>query len=267
MLVSVVLPTYNRAHILVRAIDSVLEQTYTNWELIIIDNHSTDGTDDLVNSYHNPRIQLLKIHNDGIIAKSRNVGIRQAKGELIAFLDSDDIWESNKLEIQLLKMSESGCKFSSTAISLIDKKGKTVKKKYRNKLTTHLFNVPNSRNLYYSNQIVLSSVMIEKDFLGDLRFDEDEHMVAVEDYGLWLLLLRKKENPYIFIKENLVKYRVLDRSASSNWKRQQIRQLYCIIKHILTVRDYSLYKNLIGVFAYNILKYLSTLLFGWRFKG
>ena len=99
MLISIVLPTFNRSHVLGRAIDSVLAQTYSNWELIIVDNHSSDQTDILVNNYHSSKIVLLKIHNKGIIAKSRNCGINHAHGELVAFLDSDDWWYPKKLEI------------------------------------------------------------------------------------------------------------------------------------------------------------------------
>ena len=84
-LVSIVIPTYNHARYLGRALQSVLDQTYINWEAIIIDNHSTDNTDQLVASFSDSRIIYLKIHNNGVIASSRNAGIREAKGEWIAF--------------------------------------------------------------------------------------------------------------------------------------------------------------------------------------
>ena len=78
-LVSVVIPTFNHASYLARALQSVLDQTYTNWEAIVIDNHSTDKTDEVMASFADPRIIYLKIHNNGVIAESRNVGIRAAK--------------------------------------------------------------------------------------------------------------------------------------------------------------------------------------------
>ena len=96
-LVTVVIPTYNHARYLGRALQSVIDQTYTNWEVVVIDNHSMDDTDEVITSYADPRINYLKIHNHGVIATSRNAGIRAAKGEWIAFLDSDDIWYPNKL--------------------------------------------------------------------------------------------------------------------------------------------------------------------------
>jgi glycosyltransferase involved in cell wall biosynthesis len=100
-LVSVIIPTYNRANFLVRAIQSVLDQTYTNWEVIVIDNHSDDDTDTVMSLFMDSRISYLKIHNEGVISTSRNFGIQVAKGELIAFLDSDDWWDSNKLAMQV----------------------------------------------------------------------------------------------------------------------------------------------------------------------
>ena len=86
MLVSIILPTYNQAHTLPRAINSVLNQTYNNWELIIIDNHSNDNTDTIIKNYENPKIHLLKINNYGIIAKSRNLGIKSTKNKISCIL-------------------------------------------------------------------------------------------------------------------------------------------------------------------------------------
>jgi len=100
-LVSVVIPTYNHALFLERALRSVIDQTYSNWEAIVIDNHSNDNTDEVVASFIDKRIKLLKIHNHGSIAKSRNLGINTAKGKWIAFLDSDDLWYKEKLALSI----------------------------------------------------------------------------------------------------------------------------------------------------------------------
>ena len=100
-LVSIVIPTYNRKSDLIRAIDSVISQSYTNWELIIVDNNSIDGTIDYINSLNNSRIKLVSVSNNGLIAYSRNKGIENSNGTYIAFLDSDDWWEYNKLEMSI----------------------------------------------------------------------------------------------------------------------------------------------------------------------
>ena len=99
MKVSIILPTYNRASsFLKEAIDSVINQSYMNWELIVIDNNSTDNTIDLVESYKSNKIFIYQINNNGVIAKSRNLGIEKSSGDYVAFLDSDDFWYKNKLQ-------------------------------------------------------------------------------------------------------------------------------------------------------------------------
>ena len=99
MKVSIILPTYNRASsYLKEAIDSVINQSYMNWELIVIDNNSTDNTIDLVKSYKSNKIFIYQINNNGVIAKSRNLGIEKSSGDYVAFLDSDDFWYKNKLQ-------------------------------------------------------------------------------------------------------------------------------------------------------------------------
>jgi glycosyltransferase involved in cell wall biosynthesis len=92
------MPTYN-CKFISRAIFSVINQTYNNWELIIIDNFSTNSTAETVKKYNDSRIRHFKLHNEGLISKSRNYGIQLSKGEWIAFLDSDDYWNKKKLEI------------------------------------------------------------------------------------------------------------------------------------------------------------------------
>ena len=97
-LISVVIPTYNHAEFLKVAISSVLAQTYQNFEIVIVDNHSNDHTREVVVSFSDDRIHLHKINNNGIIAASRNLGIDHAEGDWIAFLDSDDYWYPTRLQ-------------------------------------------------------------------------------------------------------------------------------------------------------------------------
>lgn len=100
-LVSVIIPSYNHAHFLSRALQSVQRQGWTNWEALVVDNHSTDNTDEVMQAWVGDRVRLLKIHNNGLIAASRNMGVREARGEWIAFLDSDDWWTDDKLECSM----------------------------------------------------------------------------------------------------------------------------------------------------------------------
>ena len=97
-LVSIIIPTFNREKELKRSVNSVFNQTYTNWEICIVDNFSSDNTVQIINNYEDQRIKLYMIENNGIIAASRNLGIKNANGKYLAFLDSDDWWEETKLE-------------------------------------------------------------------------------------------------------------------------------------------------------------------------
>ena len=98
---SVIVPTFNRSKLLRRAIQSVFQQTYDNWELIIIDNYSEDNSLEVISSFDQSKIKLLQIKNNGVIGTSRNLGIKNAKGNYLAFLDSDDWWKKNKLQTSL----------------------------------------------------------------------------------------------------------------------------------------------------------------------
>ena len=123
-LISIVIPTYNHAHFLHDALLSVIAQTYQNWEAIVIDNHSNDNTDQVVHSFGDARIKLLKVHNQGIIATSRNMGIKKAKGEWVAFLDSDDLWYPKKLELAVDRITQNPefdvCRTNELMVNRID---------------------------------------------------------------------------------------------------------------------------------------------------
>ena len=113
-LVSIIMPSWNTAQYISEAIESVLKQSYSNWELIIVDDCSTDNTISVVNKYKDNRIRLFQNKENLGAAYSRNFALRQAKGRWIAFLDSDDVWYSEKLEKQILFMTKNNYSFSCT---------------------------------------------------------------------------------------------------------------------------------------------------------
>ena len=98
---SIIIPTYNRVDLLPRCIDSVMNQSFTDFEVLVVDNYSEDGTKDLLEQYSqkDSRIRYIQEHNNGIIAHSRNVGVKAARGQYICFLDSDDWYRKDKLEL------------------------------------------------------------------------------------------------------------------------------------------------------------------------
>lgn len=183
-LVSVIIPTYNHGRYLGRALQSVIDQTFTNWEVIVIDNHSTDNTDEVVASFSSHRITYLKIHNEGVIATSRNAGIRAAKGDWVAFLDSDDWWTNDKLQ---------AC-FSciSAEIDLVYHDLEIVAdqpRPFRRKIIkSWQVKEPVLMDLLVKgNAIANSSVVVRKNLLEKIDgINESVEMVAAEDYNTWL---------------------------------------------------------------------------------
>src|SRR5262245_21012221 len=104
--VSIILPTYNRAKLIMETIESVLNQTYSNLELIIIDDGSNDNTEELITQIQDERIKFHKAGRIGIVGKIKNIGIEKATGDLIAFIDSDDLWAKTKLEKQIAALQQ-----------------------------------------------------------------------------------------------------------------------------------------------------------------
>ena len=122
-LVSIIMPSYNTGKFIKETINSVLNQTYNNWELIIVDDCSTDDTEEIVNAIKDNRIKFLKNSTNSGAAISRNKAIKEAKGKWIAFLDSDDLWKKEKLEKQIRFMEENHYDFSYTNYTEIDEEG------------------------------------------------------------------------------------------------------------------------------------------------
>lgn len=183
-LVSVVIPTYNRAHMLKDAIDSVLAQTYPNFELLVVDDGSTDDTQALLESYGR-RIIAIHQSNKGVSA-ARNRGIRSASGELIAFLDSDDYWRPEKLAVQLdFFMTRPETVLCQTEEIWIRNGVRVNPKQRHKKLSGMIFEASLPLCL-----ISPSAVMMRKALLEEVGVF-DETMPACEDYDLWLRITCK----------------------------------------------------------------------------
>ena len=221
-LVSVIIPTYNHAKYLGDAIQSVLSQTYQKFEIIIIDNYSNDNTEDIVSSYAstNSRIRYTKFSNKGIIASSRNLGIKMARGEYIALLDSDDLWSPEKLELQvpLFINKEVGLVYAGI-IKFNDKDNRVVKTTNFN----HFFKGYIFDNLFNSDKsfIANSSAVIRKSCLAEIDctngtgpYWEDLSCVTNEDYHLFLRLTHKYKVDYV--PKHLVRYRLYDGNSSKD---------------------------------------------------
>ena len=175
-LITVVIPTFNRKNELEFAINSVISQSYTNWELIIVDNHSTDGTSELIDELDSDKIKHIKINNYGIIATSRNKGIEMAKGDYVAFLDSDDWWTSSKLPHCINEINK-GYDFIYHDL-IITKIRKNINS--WNKISAWQLSAKVYEDLVIlGNPIATSSVVVKRDFLNEVNgFSENKNLVA-----------------------------------------------------------------------------------------
>ncbi len=178
-LISVIIPTYNRAEVLARAVQSVLEQSFTDFELLVVDDGSTDETASVLAQFFDTRLKIIRQENKGVSA-ARNAGLHVAKGDFFALLDSDDFWEKEKLERQISFMKESGFHICQTAEKWI-RGGKAVNPR-------HIHEKKAGWILSEAVKLCLvspSSVMFSRYFLQQVGFF-CEDLPACEDYELWL---------------------------------------------------------------------------------
>jgi glycosyltransferase involved in cell wall biosynthesis len=189
--ISVIIPTYNRATLLQEAIDSVLAQTYQDFELLVVDDGSTDQTNELVTEY-GERITYIFQENRGV-SSARNLGIQSSTGQFIAFLDSDDLWLPEKLEQQVAIMEHhSDLQLCHTEEIWIRRGVRVNPKKKHKKYSGYIF--PYCLPLCV---ISPSSVMIRRTLFAKVGYF-DEHLPACEDYDLWLRIT--KDYPVYFIE-------------------------------------------------------------------
>lgn len=210
-LVSVVIPTYNHARFLERALQSVLDQTHVTWEVIVVDNHSTDNTDEVMTKFPDPRIRHLKIHNKGVIAASRNMGVREAKGDWVAFLDSDDWWTKTKLEVCLQRAHED-FDLVYHDLEIMSEESRLFLRKVINSWQVTkpvLIDL-----LVRGNAIATSSVVVRREILSQVNgMNESVDMVAAEDYNTWLRIAQVTDR-FQYIPKRLGYYQIHSNGVS-----------------------------------------------------
>ena len=214
-LVSIIMPSWNTARFIRESIASVRNQTYTNWELLIVDDCSTDSTDEIVASYSDERIRYFKNEKNSGAALTRNRAMREARGEWIAFLDSDDLWAPHKLERQLQFMKENNYVFSYHEYVKIDEESKPL-------------------NIYVSGpEVVTKHKMYNYGYPGCLTFMYSAKAMGLiqikdikknNDYAI-LLKLCKKADCYL-LKENLAEYRIRKKSISHDKLTKKLKSHY-----------------------------------------
>ncbi|MBU3820666.1 glycosyltransferase [Flavobacteriaceae bacterium XHP0103] len=208
-LVSIITPMYNSEAFISETIKSVINQTYTNWELLLIDDGSLDITIQVVTPFleEYPNIKLIQNKENLGAAISRNKGIQAAKGDYIAFLDADDMWKSKKLEKQIAFMETNNCDMCFSSYDLINERGEPLNKmiKALKALSYHKLLKSN----YVGNLTGIYNVKV----LGKITSPD---LMKRQDWLLWLKVLEKSSKPAFGIQEPLAYYRVRKDSLSSN---------------------------------------------------
>lgn len=250
------MPAYNAGRYVAEAIRSVLEQTYAEWELVVVDDGSTDDTARIVRelSARETRIRYVSRQNGGQAA-ARNTGIRISRGPLVAFLDADDLWVKEKLELQVKVLEETGA-------DLVSSNGFVFR---GDDLGTEAYGLATApgrisgadmfRLLYAFNRIQIQSVLVRRDWLDKVGlFDEDRSYQNCEDYDLWLSLARSGAVFY-GMEEKLIMYR--RHSAASTYEESNVlRPMIAVMKkhgrdgglsdEEVRTRIRNLYRNLVA---------------------
>jgi glycosyltransferase involved in cell wall biosynthesis len=243
-LISIITPLYNSEEFISETIKSVLDQSYKNWEMIIIDDCSNDNGVNIVNSYQekNDNIKLVQLSKNSGAAVARNEGIKLAKGRYIAFLDSDDLWHPEKLKKQISFMEKNDYGFTYTNYQKMTESGD---------LTDVIVESPSKldyKKALHTNYIGCLTAIYDTEKLGKLYMPEIRKR---QDYGLWLKIL-KQVNGY-GLDENLAYYRGRYNSVSAN-KFKLIKynwRLYREIENLSVLRSsyYILYTIMIKLFG------------------
>ena len=244
MFISVITPVHNSSDYIADTINSVIDQTYQNWEMILVDDFSSDNSVEIIRMFQEKSNKIKLIQSDTNVgaAEARNIALRQAKGDYIAFLDSDDMWLPNKLERQTQFMKSNNYAFSFTAYQRVNED---------NKKTINRIGVPKSigYNGFLRNTIIGTlTVMIDKRQTG---YFEMPNIRSSHDMALWCDILKRGFKAY-GINEVLAYYRIVgDSNTARKWKAaKDVWRVYRDIEKMSWVKsafNFSLY-------AFNALK-------------
>lgn len=224
--VSVVVPTFNHAKFLNQALQSIIKQSHQNWEAIIVNNFSTDNTLQIIESFNEPRFKVVNFQNNGVIAASRNEGIRRSSAPFIAFLDSDDVWYSEKLSRCLVELE------SGNDLVCHGEKWVSTDTRQRNIVYGPASNATHDKLLFRGNCLSTSATIVRRDVLNKVGgFSEDSKFTTAEDYELWLKISQITSG-FIFLDEILGEYRRHELGASSSVLRHLNAELAVVNSHI-----------------------------------
>ena len=235
---SIIMPVYNTGHLFAESYNSILNQDYSDFELLVVDDGSTNNTYQVIEEYtvKDKRIKLLQNESNQGVAFSRNRALSEVTGEYIAFLDCGDIWLMNKIKAQLTALKATDSDVAYTGYQYFDEDPARIKRKYQ---------VPEKisyRDLLKENYLGCSTVLLKRDKQENLKFSLDYFH---EDYVLWLQLI-KQQKKFIGLPEVYVSYRIGGRSANklkaakNRWKIYRVSEGFSILKSLFYFSIYSL---------------------------
>lgn len=245
---SIIMPAYNSASFISEAIDSVLKQTYKNWELIIVNDGSQDDTEKIIKYYlqKDKRIKLISLALNKGVANARNQGLKSANGRYVAFLDSDDYWAKDKLKKQIEILEKSNNTLIYTSYAIIDENNNIIKhREIKNRL---FFN-----DILKENIVIFSSIIVKTSDIKELYFKQEWFH---EDY-IFLIDAFRGENIKIGvgINEYLVNYRMHKNSRSSN-KLKSAKYRWIIYKNYLKYNFFKCLYYFINYAFKGLIKYI-----------
>ncbi|WP_196892727.1 glycosyltransferase family 2 protein [Aureivirga marina] len=228
--VSIITPCYNAEEFISQTIESVLAQTYQNWEMLIVDDNSLDNSISILENYvsKDTRIKLFKCKENQGAAHTRNIALKKVTGKYVAFLDSDDLWKPTKLEKQIDFMKEKDAKLSFTSYECMQENGELLQQ------TRHVSGRVSYQDLLHKNSMGCLTVMFDANYFSDFQMPLIRKR---QDYALWLKLLKNTDYAYA-LEESLAIYRLRENSISSkkielikwNWKLFREIEKFSIIK-------------------------------------
>jgi glycosyltransferase involved in cell wall biosynthesis len=227
-LVSVIIPTYNRADYILGSVNSVLAQSYADFELIIIDDGSTDATVDVVKTIKDSRVKYYRFDNSSSPGIARNRGIEKAQGQYLAFLDSDDTWAKDKLKKQVSFLEENPDYYLVYSKCYLSKDGKITGMSPKKMASGNIF-----EKLYLSFNFIPVLTVLMRNVAGSGRYffnpGKDKNLFIGEDYDLWLTIAQKEKIGYI--NEPLAYYTIHSSNMSLDTRRVFLEWTHIADKH------------------------------------
>ena len=238
---SVIVNCKNSQEYLYDCLESILNQSYKNFELIINNNNSTDSTFKIINSFKDERIKYFNTEKDLSLGAARNLGIKYSTGSYIGFLDSDDLWLENKLEetIKTIELFDSSIIYSNV-LYFNEKKSEKL---YSNDKS---FNLDIFEQQIANYNLCISSCIINRFYLSKLDFYFDEKLEVCEDYDIFLRLLMLQNAS--FIPEILTKYRIHDNNLTKKKRHLFFKERFIVVERLKSICNLSdhLYKRIVS---------------------